>query len=50
MKVDFGCPICHGESVHDRSVPGWSEMRCCMSCKLAFANPMTLPEPQVNQK
>lgn len=44
MGLDHVCPICHRESVHDRSVPDWGEMRCCPSCRLVFANPMTLPE------
>lgn len=44
MKLNHACPICLGESVHERFVPDWGEMRCCASCELVFANPMTLPE------
>ncbi len=45
MPADGLCPICHEESVPIQPVSNWGEMRCCMSCKLAFASPMTLPEP-----
>lgn len=44
MKLDHACPICQGESVHERLVPDWGEMRHCAPCRLVFANPMTLPE------
>jgi SAM-dependent methyltransferase len=40
---EMDCPVCGERSEPQIAVPGWGEMRRCLSCGLIYASPMRLP-------